>query len=635
MPALWRQGKFAQGDIAPALPLGELLKVPDLCDEGQPAQQRQRSRSAAERSEAAGRRLHAAGAAQAARRAAARAPQQAAEQAAVRRRRRTKLRGYLDQRGGQVRVKDPLEPRRPQAERWACRACGRLHYCRTAAAWAESDGGESEESHGPAVLSSTAARAVARALRNSKGVCAEKQADGQGYKGGVTAEAVLRAGNTLRLAYERKEGDVIDELACNLKAPEEIEAGHAKPLVLAAAARHLHMTRGGAAGLRGRSAVELLVLALYTMAGPDIDALMTYPDVPEHDPGDTRPWQRYVTHKSPTRNAAIFSTVNWAMRTAESGDEAALDTIRRWSKYLGLLHAFCCKGPGAPRPLARGLAGLPREVVEKHARLQQGDMLHWAAPSSCALDPRVSESYVRGAAANAVKHGGGSVLFSIKGVRCGLPLQAISKYPGEAEVLLPPFTHFKVLKVRPESGRLPGTVLVDLECTGTVGTEALSAFVARCVADAASASLRVEELGGRTWERGRNGAVREHALHTRNSSIRARSRPHESLMHQRVCRRCAAAGLSPADAATPRRWKGPCPPLRPDSPLLRPTQASASRARSREQSAEVAADPPELRSPSPRRQARSPPARPTTPRSCSTRPCPGVLRPEEIRLSYV
>eukprot|EP01065_Artemidia_motanka_P032683 TRINITY_DN3966_c0_g4_i2.p1 TRINITY_DN3966_c0_g4~~TRINITY_DN3966_c0_g4_i2.p1 ORF type:complete len:639 (+),score=179.11 TRINITY_DN3966_c0_g4_i2:64-1917(+) len=500
------------------------------------------------------------------------------------------LRPYLSQRRtsrahspAPFRCRDALRARVPDEERWACKTCCRGHHCppapARAAAAQEEEGSVEPDDVVECVLGRGAAKAVAGALRQGKGVCAEKQEEGRGYRGGTDARAIQFIADGVQREYTAKEGDVIDELAANLVAPEAIERSRTKPLLLAAAARHLQRTRGSHPALRGISAIELLALALYTMAGPDIDALMTFADVPEHDPADLRPWREYAATKSPGRNAAIFSQVNWAMRTAEAGDKQAWSTIRRWAKYLGLLLAVCSRGSGAEGVrLSRGLAGLPADVVRRHERMKRGDCLYWPAPSSCALDPRVSESYVRGAAANACKSSGGSVLFSVRGASWGLALQAVSKYPGEAEVLLPPLSRFVVQRVTPSSARLPGTVLVDLECSGVLGVEGLSPFVASCLRDAEDASARLQTLLRRVWLPPDRKDTPDHQRHTRTSVTRARSPPPPGQMHRRLCTHEFPKSVEDEEPA-PAKSPGAVAAVSPASRLLSPTKAWEGRSR--------------------------------------------------------
>eukprot|EP01065_Artemidia_motanka_P032680 TRINITY_DN3966_c0_g3_i1.p1 TRINITY_DN3966_c0_g3~~TRINITY_DN3966_c0_g3_i1.p1 ORF type:complete len:973 (+),score=377.00 TRINITY_DN3966_c0_g3_i1:122-2920(+) len=271
----------------------------------------------------------------------------------------------------------------------------------------------------------------------------------------ASAHDVKAFASRLEAEWGRKGGDVVDELMANLCAPKGTPVPQ-KLTMLAEAARLLH--DGKSAMYPGRSRVELLVLALYTMAGPDIDALMGYQDAPAaYDPKQQDDWQQYCD-RHPDRNKAIFSTINWAVRTAadpqqppESVDDA-WTVVRRWTKFIALLLATCAQ----PEPMAgprgrdvfRGLAGLPGNVHAAHKAMEKGAELHWPSASSCALLRRVSEDYIAGRAANATRQDGGAVLFLVSAARLGVLLKSISKYPDEDEMLLPPLSAFRVQDVQ-------------------------------------------------------------------------------------------------------------------------------------------------------------------------------------------
>eukprot|EP01059_Diplonema_ambulator_P037279 TRINITY_DN977_c0_g1_i2.p1 TRINITY_DN977_c0_g1~~TRINITY_DN977_c0_g1_i2.p1 ORF type:complete len:1305 (+),score=307.25 TRINITY_DN977_c0_g1_i2:46-3915(+) len=318
-------------------------------------------------------------------------------------------------------------------------------------------------------VSSRQADQVASALdKQAKGVCAEKKE--QFYS--TLSEADIRTfANRLANEWRKKDGDVVDELIENLKVPETV---HSKLAVVAEAAKHLHQTKGEAYPCRNR--VELLAMTLYTMAGPDIDALVTYENVPVYDEDDKEPWEHYNKTYSKERNSAIFSTINWAMRTAADPSKAdskdgqdAWAACCKWVKYIGLLMFICSQvepdhaDRGAE--LARGLAGLPSDVLEAHRAMLPNDSLCWPAASSCAFDRSVSESYIKGSAANATTKSGGSILFLLSDSKCGASLQHISKYPKESEMLLPPFSTFKI-GYQDIDAALPGTCVIHMTSDG-------------------------------------------------------------------------------------------------------------------------------------------------------------------------
>eukprot|EP01065_Artemidia_motanka_P001273 TRINITY_DN1058_c0_g2_i3.p1 TRINITY_DN1058_c0_g2~~TRINITY_DN1058_c0_g2_i3.p1 ORF type:complete len:1045 (+),score=396.48 TRINITY_DN1058_c0_g2_i3:67-3135(+) len=313
-------------------------------------------------------------------------------------------------------------------------------------------------------LDAREAALVAGALdTGAVGVCAEKR---EQHYASITEEEMREFARLVMDEWRTKQGDLVDELVTNLRAPE---GSRNKRAIIAEAARHLSETKQLLYPHSNR--LQLLAMLLYTMAGPDIDALMTYDDAPVYNESDVSQWRSYVEKVGGTRNGAIFGAINWGMRTAAdpkqreqpSGAEA-WDACKKWIKYICLLMAIAAQHDAESEPplLARGLAGLPAVVQKSHGAMQSGDKLNWPAASSCALDRRVSESYIRGDAANATKQEGGSILFLMKDARRGVLLQPISKYPKEEEKLVPPLSSFEVEAVRTDDPSLPGSLVIDM-----------------------------------------------------------------------------------------------------------------------------------------------------------------------------
>eukprot|EP01059_Diplonema_ambulator_P010645 TRINITY_DN20667_c0_g1_i1.p1 TRINITY_DN20667_c0_g1~~TRINITY_DN20667_c0_g1_i1.p1 ORF type:complete len:733 (+),score=157.48 TRINITY_DN20667_c0_g1_i1:299-2200(+) len=298
-------------------------------------------------------------------------------------------------------------------------------------------------------------------------VCAGKAKDAQPASlGSVNIELISKK---LASIYAAKNGGVLEELLENLVSPR----GTDKLLVLAEASRELLVQK--AKHYPGRTQLDLLIMYLYTMAGPDIDQLMQYTDVPEYG-GDE--WTKYTEEVTPERNGALFSAVNGIMRGVTAPD-FDWGCVKKWIKTICHLFYLCVKAeaPMTAKGLARGLAGLPDHVVASHKSLKPGSELHWTAPSSCAIDPEVAHSYIAGTAANAVKKQGGSILFSVGGVARALPLQEISKYPKEAEVLVPPLSSFKVTRVGETKGYLE--ITLEWQCVSEyISKELLSKIAA-------------------------------------------------------------------------------------------------------------------------------------------------------------
>eukprot|EP01062_Namystynia_karyoxenos_P083472 TRINITY_DN9601_c0_g3_i1.p1 TRINITY_DN9601_c0_g3~~TRINITY_DN9601_c0_g3_i1.p1 ORF type:complete len:1102 (+),score=409.17 TRINITY_DN9601_c0_g3_i1:83-3307(+) len=313
-------------------------------------------------------------------------------------------------------------------------------------------------------LGAREASLVAGALdHTAAGICAEKR---EQHYASVSEAELAAFGEQLAAAWESKEGDLVDELVANLRAPEA--SSRSKLAIVAEAARHLASTRQ--ADYPSRNRLELLCMALYTMAGPDIDALMTFDDAPTYDEADPKKWNDYVGKVGNKRNAAIFSTINWALRTApdpkQKGSESwqqAWEGCRNWVKYICLLLAICLQdSAGADgSELYRGLAGLPAPVFDAHRGVPPGATICWPAASSCALDRQVSESYIRGDAANATKQAGGAIMFVIRQAAKGILLQKISKYPKESEKLLPPLSSLVVDRVGDGGHIAPGVLQIE------------------------------------------------------------------------------------------------------------------------------------------------------------------------------
>ena len=303
--------------------------------------------------------------------------------------------------------------------------------------------------------------------------------------------------------------DILGELVDNIKVPRVCDTPELKLLTIAQAAHTLFKGKKDVAPKsvagRPRNQIEIFIMTLYTMAGCDLDRSMNFPAVPDPDDDVGNYYDTFVG-----RNAAPFREMNNSMRTAIikaseqreyviTESEKAWQGVTRWVKTLGLLYALCHDTyadsslhaeqgfvANCP-PLSRGLAGLPDDVISMHERLSPGCNLHWPAPSSCAKNEDVAKSYVNGEATNAFKAKGGTVFFTVKGLRRGLPLQEISQYPQEAEILLAPFTVFKIgqsMKVPGLKSKSTKTLVVEWVNTDILG----QSFSDRVFAESTAAS---------------------------------------------------------------------------------------------------------------------------------------------------
>eukprot|EP01065_Artemidia_motanka_P032675 TRINITY_DN3966_c0_g1_i2.p1 TRINITY_DN3966_c0_g1~~TRINITY_DN3966_c0_g1_i2.p1 ORF type:complete len:446 (+),score=100.14 TRINITY_DN3966_c0_g1_i2:712-2049(+) len=318
-------------------------------------------------------------------------------------------------------------------------------------------------------------------------------------EGPLVSEAQMHAlSRRLASAWLRKDGDVLTELESNLKAPpakDGSDSGGAVRRQLALVADELQRTFGPL--YPTKSTAELLVMRLYTMAGPDIDALLGWEGVPT--PDDKEAWAQYCAEHSGQRNSAVFAELNWACRTAAANDqdEVAWGTVQTWVKFLGVLCSVAEQPGAAPPPrLWRGLAGLKENVTAAHNALTSGSVLCWPAVTSAASDAEVAASYLSGAAANATKVTGGRLLFEVcNDTGLGVGLQDISRYPRESETLLPPLC---VLRV--DSNEIAEHVAdckhLRLTLTGTLPMSefgALRSHIARDTARAAERLLKIRE----------------------------------------------------------------------------------------------------------------------------------------------
>ena len=292
--------------------------------------------------------------------------------------------------------------------------------------------------------------------------------------------AYAQFGDIIARMWYSKQGTILDELANNLVGPDASAAEKATRLKHVAG--RLRAAHG--ADYKGLCMVELLVLHLYTLAGPDTDSLMGYDDAPSYAPdGDEKAaWDAYSM-----RNKVAFREANWSMRAAmehleKYGNrdlrEESWATVLKWVKFIVLLMAVSCQtAPGdvndadsaGAETVYRGITGLPAGVVQKHLVLQRKQRFVWPAASSCAVEEKVSVEYVKGVGANAGASATGvprsklheseveatavsdvcgpppdSILFSINGLSCGVPLSKLSKYPAESEILLPPLAQMRV-----------------------------------------------------------------------------------------------------------------------------------------------------------------------------------------------
>eukprot|EP00756_Hemistasia_phaeocysticola_P054010 Hpha_TRINITY_DN29958_c0_g1::TRINITY_DN29958_c0_g1_i1::g.131945::m.131945 len=111
----------------------------------------------------------------------------------------------------------------------------------------------------------------------------------------------------------------------------------------------------------------------------------------------------------------------------------------------------------------RGLSDLKPETVEAMRRLRKGQFVGWVAPTSVSLKEEVARSFT--------KYTETSVLLDLRGVKDCIPLQEVSMYPQEKEVLIAPFSTWSVERVNVEEG---GLVQVTLRWGGHPDSSAMT-----------------------------------------------------------------------------------------------------------------------------------------------------------------
>eukprot|EP01062_Namystynia_karyoxenos_P001892 TRINITY_DN10658_c0_g1_i4.p1 TRINITY_DN10658_c0_g1~~TRINITY_DN10658_c0_g1_i4.p1 ORF type:complete len:816 (+),score=159.00 TRINITY_DN10658_c0_g1_i4:74-2449(+) len=291
----------------------------------------------------------------------------------------------------------------------------------------------------------------------------------------------LRGLATRRLAalWNAAAGDVVDELCRNLRSADD--SGNEKFAALAEAAEALQRRSAPAhGGALGRA--ELLLVSLYTMTGPDIDAVMGFPGVPEYSPAAAGDWAEYAAVAGDQRNGALCSAVAAAAQTACVAGGSADAALGKWVKTICLLLVLASSTTCAPGTLSLPLGGLSRAQLRALRQIRPGQMLGWPATVSCTEDATVAEAFATGAAS-----AGSSALVRIHDVGAALPLQGVSKYPREREVLLPPLCLLCAAGA-PRRHPATGCLTLDVAWRGVTAEPELAQAVRR---DAAAAAERL------------------------------------------------------------------------------------------------------------------------------------------------
>eukprot|EP00754_Rhynchopus_humris_P014786 Rhum_TRINITY_DN14409_c16_g1::Rhum_TRINITY_DN14409_c16_g1_i1::g.88440::m.88440 len=136
-----------------------------------------------------------------------------------------------------------------------------------------------------------------------------------------------------------------------------------------------------------------------------------------------------------------------------SSSQLLTSPMRRMSTYMAV------DFKDGRKVLWRGLHNLPPKVMEAHRDLQKGWSYAWLAPSSTSENKRASVDFLKTTDPKT------NILFKVWGATEGLPLHKVSQFPDEAEVLLPPFSTFRV---DDEPEQLEGYLLITLRFQGSL-----------------------------------------------------------------------------------------------------------------------------------------------------------------------
>ncbi|KAJ9454989.1 hypothetical protein DIPPA_05075 [Diplonema papillatum] len=322
-----------------------------------------------------------------------------------------------------------------------------------------------------AALSADAARALDTALSIAEGTnaAADLQNLLENFVSGVSFHAtrakLLDFYKNLRRLWLDKPGDILTELYANLRTPED-ESPIKKYRLFDYITARMEAKAAAAPPSADQAAppapLQLLVLFLYTLDGPDIDRLMLFSDAPPLGYYKTDPtvWKTYTDAytDSGVRNPDIYYEIGIALRAfAENPDLSgrAAGKVGKWIKMIGLLMGVRLKrdraGPGL---YYRGMCG--DAVHETAAGLQVGEWAGWAAPNSC--------TPLRSACDNFLKTDA-SVLWEVRNSGEFIDIAKWSKYPAEEEALFPPLTMLKVTAVDKNVPLRDGITGIRVRCT--------------------------------------------------------------------------------------------------------------------------------------------------------------------------
>eukprot|EP00754_Rhynchopus_humris_P051141 Rhum_TRINITY_DN9364_c0_g1::Rhum_TRINITY_DN9364_c0_g1_i1::g.33084::m.33084 len=274
---------------------------------------------------------------------------------------------------------------------------------------------------------------------------------------------------------------------------------------------------GAGAGAEAGTAVELLVLRQATQAGPDVDRDLGFAGVPPPRRRcdtviETDAWRGYAEEhgdfsKESGRNGSVLEAVTAAMGALAEGEAGGDgEAAARWVKWLCTLWALCPAEAAHPTSgvatntdayFAVGAGEVEKEVVDAHRALPPGGTLFWDAPRTCVLGKREALGAARGEAGQPTEEKPGSLVFTVRrAAHMGKAPKAVSQYPDEATLVLPPFAQFRVEGNSLDRGNTLGEgLLLDLRPTTPEGFERggrVAEFLQRVRNDAVAASERLQ-----------------------------------------------------------------------------------------------------------------------------------------------
>ncbi|CAK0883082.1 unnamed protein product [Prorocentrum cordatum] len=297
------------------------------------------------------------------------------------------------------------------------------------------------------------------------------------------APLVLDAGVGERLAraveqmWHRKQASILDELKHNLRGCST-KLGKAQGVravsnrLMLRLCFELGSRYGGRASGHLRQLPLLMLSALlYTQEDVDTDRMMLFPDCPARGSGtpqeqriaygayrdrikDVWVLQEGRAERNPSLSAELSRALRMVLESSLSG--AGQTLLAKWVKVLCVFGAAADALP--PTSVSAALVGLPRDAAQLLQSKRPGDSLVWAGPLSATTDHAIPERQLRGA-------GAGAVHLRIEGLTEGLGLSAVSQYPEESEVLVPPFALLAVKEVRKQADQ---TLCVTCEFKGTL-----------------------------------------------------------------------------------------------------------------------------------------------------------------------